>query len=280
MVRARGSVDLPEFGSLPEVSEVFAALIPGVQAALGENLLGVYLRGSLATGDFIDTSDIDFVVATERPVCGAEAETLIDMHARLAALPNKFADRLEGAYIDQGALRRFEPGRRFLTVECETPLRWKEHELSWLIERWVLREKGVTLFGPEPRTLIDPISADELREAVRLRIREWAGWAADPHDPEWLPPRNHQAYVVETMCRALYTLAFGELTSKRSAAEWAVSVLPEPWRGLVERSVAGRADATPTTSTIGDVLSFVGWVAAKAEDFASSHARTSTGPPT
>ena len=77
------------------VSDMLAALIPAVQSTLGGNLVGVYLRGSLATGDFIDTSDIDFLVATERPVSDAEAEALIDMHARLAALPNKFADRLE-----------------------------------------------------------------------------------------------------------------------------------------------------------------------------------------
>ena len=96
----------------PVVDEILAALIPGVQSALADNLVGVYLRGSLATGDFIDTSDIDFVVATERPVSDAEAEALIALHARLAALPNPYADRLEGAYIDRASLRRFEPGRQ------------------------------------------------------------------------------------------------------------------------------------------------------------------------
>jgi hypothetical protein len=204
---------------------------------------------------------------------------LIALHAHLAALPNPYADRLEGAYVDLAALRRFEPGRPFLTVECETPLRWKVHETSWLIERWVLREKGIALLGPDPKTLIDPISPADLRDAVHRRIREWATWAADPHDPEWLPPRSHQAYVVETMCRALYTLAFGELASKRTAAEWAVSALPGPWRGLVETAVARRADATPDEATIEDVLRFVQWAAADAEICASSHARTSTGLP-
>jgi len=245
----------------PHVREILAALLPGIQSALGDNLVGVYLRGSLATGDFIETSDIDYLVATERPVSDAEFAALVELHVRLAALPNKYADRLEGAYIDRAALRRFEPGQRFLTVECETPLRWKEHELSWLIERWVLREKGVALLGPDPRSLIDPISAETLREAARQRLRDWAKWAADPHDPEWLPPRSHQAYVVETMCRALYALAFGELASKRRAAEWAMSALPEPWRELVARSVASRADPTPDPNTIADVLSFVEWAA-------------------
>jgi predicted nucleotidyltransferase len=263
--------------SIPaKVSDILAALIPGVQAALGENLIGVYLRGSLATGDFIDTSDIDFLVATERPVSGAEAEALIELHARLSALPNPYADRLEGAYIDSASLRRFEPNRRFLTVECETPLRWREHETSWLIERWVLREKGIALLGPDQKTLIDPISIEERLEAVRRRLGEWATWAADPHDPVWLPPRSHQAYVVETMCRALYTLASGELASKRKAPKWAVSALPEPWRCLVEASVARRSDSTDDDTTIADVLRFVQWAAAEGEDF-SSLARSSTG---
>jgi predicted nucleotidyltransferase len=256
-------------GARAEVHEILDALIPGVQSALSDNLVGVYLRGSLATGDFIDTSDIDFLVATERPVSETEVEALIALHARLAALPNRYADRLEGAYIDRRSLRRFEPGRQFLTVECETPLRLKEHETSWLIERWVLREKGIALLGPDPKTLIDPISPEEVRDAVRLRIREWATWAANPHDPEWLPPRSHQAYAVETMCRALYALQFGELASKRTAAEWAISALPDRWRALVERSVDGRADATPDEDRIAEVLDFVQWCATDGERIGS-----------
>jgi predicted nucleotidyltransferase len=171
-----------------EVNEILNALLSALQTALADNLVGVYLCGSLATGDFIETSDIDFVVAIERPVSDAEVGALIEMHARLAALPNPYADRLEGAYIDRASLRRFEPGREFLTIECETPLRWKEHETSSLIERYVLREKGVALLGPDPKSLIDLISSEELRAGIRRRLHEWATWAANPHDPEWLRP--------------------------------------------------------------------------------------------
>jgi len=171
-----------------EVNEILNALLSALQTALADNLIGVYLCGSLATGDFIETSDIDFVVAIERPVSDAEVGALIEMHARLAALPNPYADRLEGAYIDRASLRRFEPGREFLTIECETPLRWKEHETSSLIERYVLREKSVALLGPDPKSLIDLISSEELRAGIRRRLHEWATWAANPHDPEWLRP--------------------------------------------------------------------------------------------
>ena len=260
----------------PAVDDILAALVPGVQATLGDNLVGVYLRGSLATGDFIETSDIDFVVATERPVSGSEAEALIAMHARLAALPNRYADRLEGAYVDRAALRRFEPGRRFLTVECETPLRWKVHETSWLIERSVLREKGIALLGPDPKTLIDLISAEELRDAVRRRIREWAAWAADAPDPEWLLPRSHQSYTVKTMCRALYTLTFGELASKQKAAAWAVAVLPHPWPALIQLAIETGADETPDEATVAEVVRFVQWAAMEGVALADASVDVST----
>jgi len=171
-----------------EVNEILNALLSALQTALADNLIGVYLCGSLATGDFIETRDIDFVVDIARPVSDAEVGALIEMHARLAALPNPYADRLEGAYIDRASLRRFEPGREFLTIECETPLRWKEHETSSLIERYVLREKSVALLGPDPKSLIDLISSEELRAGIRRRLHEWATWAANPHDPEWLRP--------------------------------------------------------------------------------------------
>jgi hypothetical protein len=69
------------------------------------------------------------------------------------------------------------------------------------------------------------------------------------------------------MCRALYAIAFGELVSKRKAAEWAVSALPEPWPGLVERSVARRTDPADDGATITHVLDFVQWVAAESEKY-------------
>ena len=43
------------------------------------------------------------------------------------------------------------------------------HELSWVV-RWRLRERGVTLAGPAPSALIDPIAAEELSREVRVTM--------------------------------------------------------------------------------------------------------------
>lgn len=248
-------MDLPQ-----DVDAILDALLSGIQEALGNNLVGVYLRGSLATGDFDPvTSDLDFFAITERPVSEAEFAALRLLHTRLSNLPNKFGHELEGPYINRAAARRFRPGERYPTIARGEALEWSEHRANWVLERWTVREYGITLLGPDPRTLIDPVSTEELCAAVRSVLTAWADWLDHPDDPEWLLPRAHKAYVVETMCRALYTLASGELPSKQRAVAWALETLTEPWRSTVQRSQAWRTDATPDPDIIPEVRSFLLW---------------------
>ena len=249
----------------PEADVMLRALLTGIQQALGENLVGVYLRGSLATGDFIpENSDLDVLAVTEQPVSDAEFAALAAMHRELAALPNPYANRVEIAYIDRKALRRYVPGRQHPTLEQGEALTWSEHGSNWILERWVVRERGIALCGPDPQTLIEPVSVEVLRAAVRDRLRDWADWAHQPDDPDWQLPRAHKAYVVETMCRALYVLAHGELPSKQQAVAWALEALPEPWRSTVERSQAWRGDDTLDPTIVPEVMGFVRWAAAVA----------------
>jgi predicted nucleotidyltransferase len=208
---------------LQEVDEMLDVLLSGIRQILEDNLVGVYLRGSLATGDFIpETSDLDVLAVTERPVNDAEFAALAILHARLATLPNPYANCIEMAYIDRAALRHFKPGLRHPTLEQGEALAWSEHRNRWILERWIVLEHGVALLGPDPQTLIDPISSEDLRAAVRARLLDRGSWADQPDNPDWLLPRGHKAYVVETMCRALYTLAWGELASKQRGVAWAI----------------------------------------------------------
>ena len=109
--------------------------------------------------------------------------------------------------------------------------------------------------------MIDPVSPDEIRAAVRARLKDWAAFANDPDDPEWQSHRGHKAYVVETMCRALCTLQTGELPGKPQAVEWGLQNLPEPWRATVERSKSWHNDPAADMSIIPEVRAFVLWAA-------------------
>jgi Domain of unknown function (DUF4111)/Nucleotidyltransferase domain len=247
--------------SLPlDVNTSLNALLPGIRDALGDHLVGVYLRGSLALGDFIPaTSDIDLLVVTARTVDAAQFARLATWHAHYATLPQAYVNRLEIAYIDCAAIRRFAPGQCHPTLGQGEALAWTEHHKNWIVERWTVRECGVTLLGPDPHSLIDPVSAADLRAAVRARLRDWADWANQPDDPDWRLPRSHKAYVVETMCRALSTLAGNSILSKPRAVAWALANLPEPWRSTVERSQAWRTDSTVDPAIVPEVMRFVQW---------------------
>jgi predicted nucleotidyltransferase len=250
-----------------DVAEILDLLLVGIKDALANNLVGIYLRGSLATGDFDPAgSDIDFLVVTERPVSTQQFDLLAALHGRLAHLSNRYGNDLEGAYLPREAAKRFTPGDAHPTIYRGEDLRWSEHGSNWLLERWTVREQGTVLFGPEPKTLIDPISSDDLREAVRVRLGDWAEWARDTSNPEWQQGTlGHKAYVVETMCRALFTLREGKLCSKPRAVEWALGALPEPWRSTVVCSQVWHNSRKVDPTVIPEVRDFVLWTAASAE---------------
>jgi aminoglycoside adenylyltransferase-like protein/nucleotidyltransferase-like protein len=249
-----------------EITEMLEALVLGVQQCLAGNLVAVYLRGSLASGGFVpETSDVDVLIVTDHPVDAAEFDALAALHRQLSALDNPFAHRIEAAYVDRAAVRRFQAGLCHPTLGQGEALAWSEHHANWILERWTVREHGIVLLGPDPKTLIDAVSPAELHGAVRDRLVDWAEWARTPDDPDWLLPRSHKAYVVETMCRALYTLEHGSLTSKEQSVSWAIGALSEPWRSTVMRSRLWRTDDTVDPDIVPQVRRFVLWVALRYE---------------
>ena len=250
-----------------EVKRLVEALRQGILDAIGDNLTGVYLCGSLALGDFDpQTSDVDLLVVTGRPVSDPEMRALADLHQHISPTGNRFSQEYEVYYIDRATIRRFAPGQVHVKIGPDDPFQWTEHRPGWVIERWVVREHGVVLSGPDPRTLIDAVSPDGLREAaageIRVRLQNW-------NDSTWplteMAHRGSQGFEVETVCRALYTIATGEVSSKRRSVEWAIDVLPERWHGLVEWSQRCRKDLTRDEGRVPEVLDFLRWAVAEPE---------------
>ncbi len=110
--------------------------------------------------------------------------------------------------------------------------------------------------GPSPQILIDPIALDELRAAVCEQLKRF--WQNQLDEPEWLRPRDYQAFAVLTLCRALYTLHKGTVSSKPKAAAWAKRVYPR-WEPMIERALLWRSqhnkdDITETMMFLREAL--------------------------
>ncbi len=222
-----------------DVNAVLSELLAGVRVVLAEHFLGLYLYGSLASGDFNpETSDIDFLVVTTDEIPAEMISELELMHMRLMSSDLKWAIKLEGAYIPQQAIRRY--GINNLPRPCinEGKFYLAPQGSDWIIQRHIIREQGVVLAGPAPRTLIDPVEPKDIRWSVLAYLNEW--WAPMLDKPKRLHSSEYQAYAIVTMCRTLYTLQHGTIASKPVSARWAQERLGEDWVGLIEQGLAWR----------------------------------------
>jgi len=234
-----------------KVDAVLTTLRRGVARILSRDMVGMYLYGSLALGDFDpESSDIDFLIATVGRPTPDQLSALRDMHAALQA--GAPVQRIEGSYIPLGDLRRYEPSAEHAGIGTDWPFEVRGHGPDWVINRHIVREHSPVLFGPDPRALIDPVSPAQLRQAV---VDVVAFWNRSLEDPRWLRKRNYQAFAVFTMCRMLYTLECGEVVSKPVAAAWASERLDAPSMRLIDRARVWQYESRP--GDMGETLTFV-----------------------
>jgi len=229
----------------PEINSVLEELLSRVRAILGRCFVGMYLDGSLAIGDFEpDKSDLDFVVVTDGELSAETFRDLKTMHEDIAAGASKWAKELEGSYIPQSVLRHDRRPAAHPYIDRGSTLAIV-HQASgyWIIHRHVLREHGVVLAGPPPRTLIDPVQPSELREAVLGILREW--WVPMLVDAPLLQNSFYRCYAVLTMARMLYTIRHGAIVSKLVAARWAEEALDRRWSPLIRDALAWTRDVPP-----------------------------------
>jgi hypothetical protein len=182
---------------------------------------------------------------TEDVLSDPVVAALGSMHVRLATGPSRWARELEVSYIPRRALRRFDPGNNChpCIQRGSHELVTEEHDRAWVIHRHVIREHGVALAGPDPRTLIDPVGAGDLRHAVVSLLHGW--WMPTPTCRRWLGNPFYRSYAVLTMCRMRYTLQHGVVVSKPIAARWAQAALDPRWTPLIQAALAWSSDLVP-----------------------------------
>ncbi len=150
-----------------------------------------------------------------------------------------WAQHLEGSYVPKDELRQVDESRPpWWYLDNGASELVKDNHCNTAVVRWSLREKGVVLAGPDPKTLIEPVSADELRRDVLTALREYADWLR--MNPAY--SRRGQGVTVLSICRILHTFESGLVTTKREAGEWALGALSPEWASLVQHALDDRPD--------------------------------------
>jgi len=239
----------------PELNRVLRDLVDSVQAVLSTNFVGAYLQGSFAVGDFDLHSDVDFIMVIEEELSREEVHDLQAVHERIYGLDIPWAQHLEGSYFPKQVLRdhaRLE-GQLWYLDHGSRSLIQSAHCNTALV-RWVVREHGVTLAGPSPALLVDPIPVEALREHIRATMQNW-GQEILSH-PDDYNNRFYQGFIVLNYCRMLHDLHRGVPGSKLAGAEWAKANLDPSWKGLIDRAWNGRPDPAVSSRQRADPKDF------------------------
>ena len=222
-----------------ELNAVLTELVSSVRRALGATFVGAYLQGSFAIGDFDQHSDVDFIIAIRNDLSDAQVAELQAIHQRVYNLGSEWAKHLEGSYFPLVVLRhREQRGTPLWYLDHGSQSLVRSNHCNTMLVRCVVREMGVTLAGPSPVTLVDPIPVDALRDEMGATIRDWGREILDK--PEVYANRFYQGYLVLNYARMLHDIALGRPGSKRAGAEWAKAKFGPAWADLIDRAWTGR----------------------------------------
>lgn len=224
----------------PELRDVLNTFVDEITAELRENLVGIYLVGSIASGDFDLDSDIDFLVVTQTELTEANKESLQDIQRKIYEIDCYPAKHLEGSYISISDLNNWDvvgEKKLYYFDNGNTTYEESTHDNQWHV-RWILRERGITLAGPDPKTILKSIPVDELLNEIKRTMLEVKKLFEDEMDRplSFFNSRFGQSFTVLTYCRMLHTLHTGTVQSKKAGAKWAKGIVDPQWVQLIEQA--------------------------------------------
>lgn len=153
------------------------------------------------------------------------------MLGELSQYNPKWFKKLEGSYVPKDWLKRDEPPEKVRPYINEGDLKLYPYGYEWVIEKFLIRERGITVTGPPPNRFIQLISNEDLRRAAtKILHRDWQPMLTESNR---LKDDEYQAYAVLTMCRCLFLFTNDAIASKPMAVAWAKVKFPE-WKALIE----------------------------------------------
>jgi predicted nucleotidyltransferase len=224
----------------PELREVLNIFVGEIAAELKDNLVGIYLVGSIASGDFDLDSDVDFLVVTKTELTETDMNRLQDIQKKVHNINCYPAKHLEGSYISIGDFNDWRiVGQKKLYYfdNGSTTYEQTTHDNRWHV-RWILRERGITLIGQQPETILLAIPLNELFDEIKvsmLQSKEIFQGEIN-HPLSFCNSRFGQSFFVLTYCRMLHTLHTGTVQSKRAGAAWAKQFVDPKWVKLIDQA--------------------------------------------
>lgn len=219
-----------------ETDALLEDLVSKIHRELGDGLVAVYLYGSYVSGGFDPgVSDVDLVAVTAAGAGGLDLTGLDRVHRDVVSREPEWDDRVEIVYVGRKALRSFRtsPGP-LAVISPGEPFHIRADRLADWVQNWYLvRETGVTLFGPPAATIVPAIEWSEFVAATA----QYAGEISTRNLAD--ASAGSLAYEVLTMCRAFMTMQTQTHPTKQEAAAWTREQLPD-WASVIDAALRCR----------------------------------------
>jgi predicted nucleotidyltransferase len=211
-----------------------------LQRLLGQNLLGIYLHGSLALGGFQPgRSDIDVIVVTVQRIDLETKCRCIELLLRISKMPCPLDIRF---LVEQDLF----PFQYLLLCDLHySETRWQNYQQELRTGTWkhgngsaqrdpdlavhftVLHRYGICLYGKPIAEALPLVPEQDFRDAIIKDVQVAQG---DPlHDP---------ISFVLNACRACAYLHDGTILSKDAGGVWGLAHLPEQYHPLIQQALA------------------------------------------
>ena len=233
---------LLEGGVQPEKDKQDAVFLLGVlkerlATLMKENLLGIYVHGSLAFGCFHwNTSDIDFLVVVKRPMSLEEKIAFVRTMEELSdeAPPKGFecSVMLESVCRDMPYPAPYEVHfsnmwRQEIRQDAEgycTRVQGTDPDLTTHVLS--LRHSNLQVLGPQAMRVFGQVKKEDCLRAMVLdtdRAQEQLG--------------KKPIYIVLTLCRAVAYKRENLVLSKVEAGEWAIRNMESRFQSVIQAAV-------------------------------------------
>ena len=216
------------------------------QKQIPETLEGLYIHGSIALEAYIpESSDIDFIAVINRQLTEAEIKKLAKIHKEIADMYKRTG--MDGSYLlwedmteKNGVIKK-----RLYTNDGK--LKWGE-EAANPITWWILKNKGITILGPEVTEFDMGVDEQTLADYCLSNMNSY--WFNRINRNKkfkriaWLIPNKvvdwEAQWSVSGMLRQYYTLSENSIISKVAACEYALHHLPKRWHNIINEAITIR----------------------------------------
>jgi len=233
---------------MESIKQILDTIVLSYKNILQDNLVGIYLHGSLAMKCFNpDTSDIDFLVVVKEDIGFKEKRKLIDVLLQSSKLGPKKG--FEMSIILEEDAKNFKYPTLFILHYSNA---FKERYLDesdficgdsvdpdLAAHITVIIHRGICLFGQPIKDIFQPVPANYYIDSIINDI--------ESSKEEII---SNPIYFTLNLCRVLYYLEEGVICSKKEGGEWAVDKVPYPYIDTIKLALLGycSSDNIPTWS--------------------------------